>query len=127
MNIVIKEFDSERGSARCKTRNPEYGYENQKRYEYFKILVQENTIFVENDTNKGSFERAKYHFRNKVVTGATHYRENVFVLDKLDRQAIGFGCVLCNDARYHPEQRMVVSKLLEKPRKPVQVMVLVRM
>jgi hypothetical protein len=119
MNIQVKSFASDRGIARCKNYEPKYGYDaNQKRYEYFNIEVTKDSFFVVNDTNKGSFERAKYHFRNKEKKN--NYRESVYVLDSLDKtkpmNLVAFYTMLHNPPA---EQQFVASKLDQKPRNNV--------
>jgi len=119
MNIQVKSFASDRGIARCKNYEPKYGYDaNQNRYEYFNIEVSKDSFFVVNDTNKGSFERAKYHFRNKEKKN--NYRESVYVLDSLDKtkrmNLVAFYAMLHNPPA---EQRFLASKLDQKPRNNV--------
>jgi hypothetical protein len=119
MNIQVKSFASDRGIARCKNYEPKYGYDaNQNRYEYFNIEVSKDSFFVVNDTNKGSFERAKYHFRNKEKKN--NYRESVYVLDSLDKtkrmNLVAFYAMLHNPP---VEQRFLASKLDQKPRNNV--------
>jgi hypothetical protein len=116
MNIHIKQFESERGNNRCKNRSHSVSYDkDQKRIEYFNIEVDNISMFVENDCKTGSFERAKHHFRNKEKNT---YRENVFVLDKLDKtkpmNLVAFYTMLHNPPAV---QRMAASTLNEKPRK----------
>ena len=116
MNIHIKQFESERGSSRCKNHNPSISYDkDQKRIEYWDIEVGNSTMFVENDCKKGSFERAKFHFRNKEKNA---YREYVYVLDRLDKtkpmNLVAFYTMLHNPPA---AQRMTASTLNEKPRK----------
>ena len=119
MNIQVKNFVAERGVARCKNYEPKYGYDaNQNRYEYFNIEVTKDSFFIVNDTNKGSFERAKHHFRNKEKKNS--YRESVYLLDSIDKtkpmNLVAFYTML-----YNPpvEQRLVASKLDQKPRNNV--------
>jgi len=116
MNIHIKQFESERGNSRCKNHNPSISYDKgQKRIEYWDIEVDNSTMFVENDCKKGSFERAKFHFRNKEKNT---YREYVYVLDRLDKtkpmNLVAFYTMLHNPPA---AQRMTASTLNEKPRK----------
>jgi hypothetical protein len=116
MNINIKCFGTERGISRCKNYEPHSAYDNdQKRYEYYNIEVSKNIFFVVNDTNKGSFERAKHHFRNKEKKNS--YRESVYVLDSIDKtkpmDLVAFYTMMHNPP---DEQRMVASKLDQKPR-----------
>lgn len=117
MNIHMRRFETERGNKRCKDHIPSIRYDNdQKRIEYFKVEVTNDVFFVVNDTNKGPFERAKHHFRNKEKKNS--YRENVFVLDKIHKDKpmdlVAFYTMLHNPPA---AQRMVVSELDEKPRK----------
>ena len=116
MNIQVKSFGVERGVARCRNYEPKYAYdENQKRYEYFDIEVYKSSLFVVNDTNKGSFERAKHHFRNKEKKNS--YRESVYVLDSIDKtkpmNLVAFYTMMHNPPA---EQRLVASTLDQKPR-----------
>jgi hypothetical protein len=116
MNIQVKSFGSERGVARCRNYEPKYAYdENQKRYEFFEIGVTKESFFVVNDTNKGSFERAKHHFRNKEKKNS--YRESVYVLDSIDKtkpmNLVAFYTMMHNPPA---EQRLVASTLDQKPR-----------
>lgn len=117
LNINIKCFGTERGIARCKNYNPHAGYDDdQKRYEYFNIAVDKDTFFVANDTKKGSFERAKHHFRNKDKSKGS-YRDTVYVLDRIDSakpmDLVAFYAIMHNPPA---KQRLVSSELLEKPR-----------
>ena len=117
LNINIKCFGTERGIARCKNYNPNARYDdNQKRYEYFNIAVDKDTFFVANDTKKGSFERAKHHFRNKDKSKGS-YRDTVYVLDRIDStkpmDLVAFYAIMHNPPA---KQRLVSSELLEKPR-----------
>lgn len=117
LNINIKCFGTERGIARCKNYNPHAGYDDdQKRYEYFNIEVNKDTFFVANDTKKGSFERAKHHFRNKDKSKGS-YRDTVYVLDRIDStkpmDLVAFYAMMHNPPA---AQRMVASSLTEKPR-----------
>jgi hypothetical protein len=117
LNINIKCFGTERGIARCKNYNPHAGYDDdQKRYEYFNIEVNKDTFFVANDTKKGSFERAKHHFRNKDKSKGS-YRDTVYVLDRIDStkpmDLVAFYAMMHNPPA---KQRLVSSELLEKPR-----------
>ena len=116
LNINIKCFGTERGIARCKNYNPHAGYDDQKRYEYFNIAVDKDTFFVANDTKKGSFERAKHHFRNKDKSKGS-YRDTVYVLDRIDStkpmDLVTFYAIMHNPPA---KQRLVSSELLEKPR-----------
>ena len=117
LNISIKCFGTERGVSRCKNYNPNYAYdEHQKRYEYYNIAVDKSTIFVSNDTKKGSFERAKHHFRNKDKSKG-NYRDTVYVLDRIDSakpmDLVTFYAIMHNPPA---NQRLVSSELLEKPR-----------
>lgn len=117
LNINIKCFGTERGIARCKNYNPHGGYDDdQKRYEYFNIEVNKDTFFVANDTKKGSFERAKHHFRNKDKSKGS-YRDTVYVLDRIDStkpmDLVAFYAMMHNPPA---KQRLVSSELLEKPR-----------
>jgi hypothetical protein len=117
LNINIKCFGTERGIARCKNYSPNARYDdNQKRYEYFNIAVDKDTFFVANDTKKGSFERAKHHFRNKDKSKGS-YRDTVYVLDRIDStkpmDLVAFYAIMHNPPA---KQRFVSSELLEKPR-----------
>ncbi len=117
LNINIKCFGTERGIARCKNYSPNARYDdNQKRYEYFNIAVDKDTFFVANDTKKGSFERAKHHFRNKDKSKGS-YRDTVYVLDRIDStkpmDLVAFYAIMHNPPA---KQRLVSSELLEKPR-----------
>jgi hypothetical protein len=117
MNIHIKQFQSERGTSRCKNCSPSVSYDkDQKRIEYFDIEVNDSSMFVENDCKTGSFERAKHHFRNKEKKNT--YRESVFVLDRLHKEhpmdLVSFYAMLHNPP---VAQRMAASSLTEKPRK----------
>lgn len=115
MNIQMKSFSSERGVSRCKNKEPQIRYDNNVRIEYFGIEVTDSVYFVTNDTNKGSFERAKYHFRNKEKKN--NYREQVFVLDRLDStkpmDLVAFYQSIQNPPK---NQCMVASQLDAKPR-----------
>lgn len=116
MNVQIKRFGAERGSNRCKSYEPHTGYDDdRKAYEYFKIDVSKNVFFVVNDTNKGSFERTKHHFRQ--MDKSKFYTHDVFVLDKIDKEKdmdlVAFYAMIHNPPT---DQRMVVSSLIEKPR-----------
>lgn len=116
LNINIKCFSTERHVERCKNRVANSAYDNdQKRYEYYNIGVDKDTFFVANDTKKGSFERAKYHFRNKDKSKS--YRNEVYVLDSIDKtkpmDLVAFYAMMHNPPA---DQKLVASTLMEKPR-----------
>jgi hypothetical protein len=53
--------------------------------EYFSIVAQPETMFVENDLVVGATERAKYHWKT-AVTMQRHTSQNVYVLSKVDKK-----------------------------------------
>ena len=84
---------------------------------YHNMQVDDSTLFMVNDTNKGAIERTKYHYRNTTVNPKMYFNKTVFVLSKIDAtkemDLVGFYNAIHNPP---DDQKFKVSDLLEKPR-----------
>ena len=120
MNISIRAFYSTRGTNTMSTVKPDVersyvqGTGQRIENEYWHFRVVESTYFIVNDTKVGALERTKHHWRN---TQNKNYSENVYVLDKIDREK-EMDIDAFYKALYNPpaDQCKKASELKEKPR-----------
>jgi hypothetical protein len=112
-NIKVRVGHRTRNEQKCTTLWPP-----QRLYDdsYYTIHIDADSYFVITDTKRGPFERAKYHWRNKVLQG---YKETFFVLEPVDKTkpmlTDEFFTSICNPPS---KQILLASGLMEKPKKP---------
>lgn len=83
-NIKIRAFNKESAGSKCSVLKPEASYhEDTKQFvNVWKIFPVNYTTFVVTDTKRGSFERAKNHW--KTTGGSKH--ANVYVLEAVNKK-----------------------------------------
>lgn len=77
-NIKINGFTKYNNEIKTRKIKPKLVYVPGSNVESYCFPVSPHTYFVVNDTNVGSYERAKYHFNNEEISEYV----NVFILDK---------------------------------------------
>lgn len=80
------------------------------------VAVSDSLFFVVNDTKIGGLERTKYHWNNTPMDKDGPYTHNVYVLEPANKE-LPVKSKEFFKAIYNPPQTMLVSALLEKPRK----------
>lgn len=99
-NIKINGFTKYNNEIKTRKIKPKLVYVPGSNVESYCFPVSPHTYFVVNDTNVGSYERAKYHFNNEEISEYV----NVFILDKAGK-----------------DQPMLVEKFLLELKQPKRV------
>jgi len=113
-NISIRIFHVDKYRERCVEKRM-YSTTQERNGVYqptlFHLLYpNNNNYFIVNDTNRGAFERAKYHFRNT----ETNNDIMVYVLDPIDKHKKMNVDAFMKDI-YNPPNVVNASELLKKP------------
>lgn len=113
-NINIRAFYKERHNDKCTTVKTESMWDDvtKTHVSAYKIWPNKNVNFVVTDTKRGSFERAKYHWRKSAQTNSG---DNVFVLEAADKNRAAQFAKFLKDL-YNPPRVINASQLLEKDR-----------
>jgi hypothetical protein len=115
-NIVIRGFSRSRGAVGCQNIKTHHDTDRttQKVSTYMDVRVDGDTYFVFNDTKVGALERAKFHWRNRTLTG---YSEKVYVLEPADKTKPIKRTAFLKSIYNPPETRLMdASALMSKER-----------
>ncbi len=80
-NIALSGFTKYRGDSTCRQVKAETNWSSNNTFKEWRISLQENVVFVKNDTKIGALERAKYHYRQ----GTTAHHTVVYVMNAVDK------------------------------------------
>lgn len=122
-NITLKSFAKSRGYDSCETRKVSKDYvpnvnTNPLDSQYWDISVSNCTHFVTNDTNLGSLERSKFHYRKNLgMIPKDAHSVTVFVIEAADRaKPVKLKEFMESLSNPPASQQFLVSKFDQKPR-----------
>lgn len=122
-NVVLKSFGKSRSSDSCESRKVGKDFSpnansNPLDSQYWEVAVGNSTQFVTNDTNLGSLERSKFHYRkNPGMIPQGMHSVTVFVIEAADRTKPVKIKEFMESLHNPPEsQQFLVSKFDQKPR-----------